>query len=157
MWNTIRFAILFSVTVTGYIINPRSSNVAGSKKHDVYIAGFFPFDDSVTESEIGRGVLPAVRLAVDHINDNPTVLRNYILHLWWNDTKVRFWFIYEFYASFVEKTEIYLSPILPLPPPPTLFLGCFFCRETPRQTTYLFIIFFLSVFVEQNFDFFFHF
>ncbi|KAK6639983.1 hypothetical protein RUM43_008260 [Polyplax serrata] len=82
-------AILSLIAVTaGYIINPRSSNVAGSKKHDVYIAGFFPFDEAVAESEIGRGVLPAVRLAVDHINDNPTVLRNYILHLWWNDTKI---------------------------------------------------------------------
>lgn len=114
-------AILSLIAVTaGYIINPRSSNVAGSKKHDVYIAGFFPFDEAVAESEIGRGVLPAVRLAVDHINDNPTVLRNYILHLWWNDTKVsspasatgswfsRFLPFLPFYFSLCDRDVFYL-------------------------------------------------
>ncbi|CAH0382876.1 unnamed protein product [Bemisia tabaci] len=58
-----------------------------AKRHDVYIAGFFPFARHVAESRLGRGVMPAVKLAVDHINDCPTVLRNYRLHMWWNDTE----------------------------------------------------------------------
>uniref|UniRef100_T1HBX7 Receptor ligand binding region domain-containing protein n=1 Tax=Rhodnius prolixus TaxID=13249 RepID=T1HBX7_RHOPR len=58
-----------------------------NKRHDLYIAGFFPYGRHVPESHIGRGVMPAVKLALDHINDNPTVLRNYRLHMWWNDTQ----------------------------------------------------------------------
>lgn len=60
-----------------------------NKRHDVYIAGFFPFGRHVPESSVGRGVMPAVKLAVDHINESPQVLRNYRLHMWWNDTEVR--------------------------------------------------------------------
>ncbi|XP_039287226.1 gamma-aminobutyric acid type B receptor subunit 2-like isoform X2 [Nilaparvata lugens] len=58
-----------------------------NKRHDVYIAGFFPFGRHVPESSTGRGVMPAVKLAVDHINESPAVLRNYRLHMWWNDTE----------------------------------------------------------------------
>jgi len=65
---------------------------APNKRHDVYIAGFFPFggrvSGSIPEGQVGRGVMPAVKLAVDHINENPTLLRNYRLHVWWNDTQV---------------------------------------------------------------------
>lgn len=63
-----------------------------NKRHDVYIAGFFPFGDrvpgSIPEGQVGRGVMPAVKLAVDHINESPNLLRNYRLHVWWNDTEV---------------------------------------------------------------------
>lgn len=65
---------------------------AANKRHDVYVAGFFPFGGrvpgSIPEGRVGRGVMPAVKLAVEHINENPTVLRNYRLHVWWNDTEV---------------------------------------------------------------------
>ncbi|KAK2583952.1 hypothetical protein KPH14_001211 [Odynerus spinipes] len=63
-------------------------NLGGVKKRDVYIAGFFPYGNHVPESHVGRGVMPSVKLAVDHINENPIVLRNYRLHMWWNDTEV---------------------------------------------------------------------
>ncbi|KAH0557664.1 hypothetical protein KQX54_009984 [Cotesia glomerata] len=62
-------------------------NLGGVKRRDVYIAGFFPYGRHVPESHIGRGVMPSVKLAVDHINDNPAILRNYRLHMWWNDTE----------------------------------------------------------------------
>ncbi|XP_024936247.1 gamma-aminobutyric acid type B receptor subunit 2 isoform X2 [Cephus cinctus] len=62
-------------------------NLGGVKKRDVYIAGFFPYGRHVPESHIGRGVMPAVKLAVDHINEDPAMLRNYRLHMWWNDTE----------------------------------------------------------------------
>nr|KAF7425461.1 hypothetical protein H0235_007899 [Vespula pensylvanica] len=63
-------------------------NLGGVKKRDVYIAGFFPYGSHVPECHVGRGVMPSVKLAVDHINEDPTVLRNYRLHMWWNDTEV---------------------------------------------------------------------
>lgn len=65
----------------------RPKNI-GTKKRDVYIAGFFPYGSHVPESHIGRGVMPSVKLAVDHINENRRVLKNYRLHMWWNDTEV---------------------------------------------------------------------
>lgn len=37
----------------------------------------------------GRGVMPSVKLALDHVNEHDSVLRNYRLHMWWNDTEVR--------------------------------------------------------------------
>lgn len=36
----------------------------------------------------GRGVMPSVKLALDHVNEHSTILRNYRLHMWWNDTEV---------------------------------------------------------------------
>ncbi|KAK5637996.1 hypothetical protein RI129_012291 [Pyrocoelia pectoralis] len=54
---------------------PQKPNV-DSRRHDVYIAGFFPF---------GKGVENA-NTALDHVNEHSTVLRNYRLHMWWNDT-----------------------------------------------------------------------
>lgn len=62
-------------------------NLGGVKRRDVYIAGFFPYGNHVPESHVGRGVMPSVKLAVDHINEDPVVLRNYRLHMWWNDTE----------------------------------------------------------------------
>ncbi|XP_055587222.1 gamma-aminobutyric acid type B receptor subunit 2 isoform X2 [Uranotaenia lowii] len=53
---------------------------------DVYIAGFFPYGEKVENGEIGRGVMPSVKLALDHVNEHSTILRNYRLHMWWNDT-----------------------------------------------------------------------
>lgn len=54
---------------------------------DVYIAGFFPYGEGVENSETGRGVMPSVKLALDHVNEHSTILRNYRLHMWWNDTE----------------------------------------------------------------------
>ncbi|XP_058796020.1 gamma-aminobutyric acid type B receptor subunit 2 isoform X2 [Phymastichus coffea] len=59
----------------------------GAKRHDVYIAGLFPYAHHVPESSVGRGVMPSVKLAIDHINENLSILRNYRLHMWWNDTQ----------------------------------------------------------------------
>lgn len=79
--------ILWAVAIA-YVSSQKPSSV--TKRHDVYIAGFFPFTPTdFPETRTGRGVMPAVKLAVEHINDSPTVLRNYRLHMWWNDTQVR--------------------------------------------------------------------
>ncbi|KAK7588174.1 hypothetical protein V9T40_005419 [Parthenolecanium corni] len=80
--------LLLTVTIwSAFVGCQKPSSV--STRHDVYIAGFFPYTPiEFPESRIGRGVMPAVKLAVEHINDSPQVLRNYRLHMWWNDTKV---------------------------------------------------------------------
>ncbi|CAG9861204.1 unnamed protein product [Phyllotreta striolata] len=57
-----------------------------NKKHDVYVAGFFPYGRGVENAGTGRGVMPSVKLALDHVNEHSSVLRNYRLHMWWNDT-----------------------------------------------------------------------
>ncbi|XP_019875177.2 gamma-aminobutyric acid type B receptor subunit 2 isoform X2 [Aethina tumida] len=57
-----------------------------NRRHDVYIAGFFPFGRGVENSDTGRGVMPSVKLALDHVNEHSAILRNYRLHMWWNDT-----------------------------------------------------------------------
>lgn len=70
--------------------------VASEAKHrphnnrtDIYFAAFFPMTpvDS-PEALIGHGVMPAVRLAIKHINQSPTILKGYKLHMYWNDTQV---------------------------------------------------------------------
>nr|XP_032524798.1 gamma-aminobutyric acid type B receptor subunit 2 isoform X1 [Danaus plexippus plexippus]XP_032524799.1 gamma-aminobutyric acid type B receptor subunit 2 isoform X2 [Danaus plexippus plexippus] len=59
-----------------------------NRRTDVYIAGFFPFGKGVENSNtVGRGVMPSVKLALDHVNEHESVLRNYRLHMWWNDTE----------------------------------------------------------------------
>lgn len=32
--------------------------------------------------------MPSVKLALDHVNEHSSILRNYRLHMWWNDTEV---------------------------------------------------------------------
>ncbi|ODM95362.1 Gamma-aminobutyric acid type B receptor subunit 1 [Orchesella cincta] len=59
-------------------------------KDSIHIAGFFPTSslrNVSSEGAIGRGVLPAVKLAIYHINNNNTTLPDYKLHISWNDTK----------------------------------------------------------------------
>ncbi|XP_022907049.1 gamma-aminobutyric acid type B receptor subunit 2 [Onthophagus taurus] len=58
-----------------------------NRRHDVYIAGFFPYGKESEHADTGRGVMPSVKLALDHVNEASSVLRNYRLHMWWNDTK----------------------------------------------------------------------
>lgn len=60
------------------------------KKVKINVAGFFPLkNSSISESKIGRGVMPAVRLALKHINSNANVLPNYKLDIVEADTEVR--------------------------------------------------------------------
>ena len=63
--------------------------VAVGMKRDIYIAGLFPTSDEIPEGAIGRGVRPAVELALQHINNDSRILKDYTLKMTWNDTKVR--------------------------------------------------------------------
>ncbi|XP_014479443.1 PREDICTED: gamma-aminobutyric acid type B receptor subunit 2 isoform X2 [Dinoponera quadriceps] len=80
-------AACWLLIVVGQCAGQKPINLGGSRKRDVYIAGFFPYGNHVPEGHIGRGVMPAVKLAVEHINEHPTILRDYRLHMWWNDTE----------------------------------------------------------------------
>jgi Spy/CpxP family protein refolding chaperone len=53
---------------------------------DVYFAGFFPMRGN--EKKIGDGIMPAIDLAIRHINESPDILPDYKLHMIWNDTEV---------------------------------------------------------------------
>jgi len=85
---TLLIACCCWLSLIGQCTGQKPINLGGSKKRDVYIAGFFPYGNHVPEGHIGRGVMPAVKLAVEHINEHPTILRDYRLHMWWNDTEV---------------------------------------------------------------------
>ncbi|CAN7976533.1 unnamed protein product, partial [Ixodes persulcatus] len=55
---------------------------------ELLIAGFFPTTANLSEGAIGRGVVPAVNLALRHINSSPHFLPGYRLDIIWNDTQV---------------------------------------------------------------------
>jgi hypothetical protein len=63
--------------------------VVGDVSH-LHIAGFFPTSMNVSEGAVGRGVLPAVKLAMFHINNDKRILKDYKLHITWNNTQVRY-------------------------------------------------------------------
>ncbi len=54
---------------------------------DLYIMGLFPMEGSWAG---GLGIMPAVQIALEHINDRLDILPGYRLNLIWDNTKVRF-------------------------------------------------------------------
>ncbi|XP_066144261.1 gamma-aminobutyric acid type B receptor subunit 2 isoform X2 [Euwallacea fornicatus] len=77
--------VIFLIVFNFELCTLQKPNV-DARRHDVYIAGFFPFGKGVENSDTGRGVMPSVKLALDHVNEHSQILRNYRLHMWWNDT-----------------------------------------------------------------------
>ena len=59
-----------------------------TSKQEIVIAGLFPMSNSIKEGEIGRGVRPAVDLALKMINKDETLLPHHNLTLIANDTQV---------------------------------------------------------------------
>lgn len=53
-------------------------------KREINIIGFFP----TSEGNVGQGVIPAVDLALAMVNDNSTLLKDYELKMYFNDSKV---------------------------------------------------------------------
>ncbi|XP_055677192.1 gamma-aminobutyric acid type B receptor subunit 2 isoform X2 [Lutzomyia longipalpis] len=80
------FVVLLTAAVAR-VAGGQSQRPSSSHRLDVYIAGFFPYGDGVENAHTGRGVMPSVKLALDHVNEHSTILRNYRLHMWWNDTE----------------------------------------------------------------------
>ncbi|XP_048486875.1 gamma-aminobutyric acid type B receptor subunit 2 isoform X1 [Plutella xylostella] len=83
------FLLILLALVSAVRAVPQKPNLDAilNRRTDVYIAGFFPFGKGVENSNTGRGVMPSVKLALDHVNEHDAVLRNYRLHMWWNDTE----------------------------------------------------------------------
>uniref|UniRef100_A0A6B2EBK5 Gamma-aminobutyric acid type B receptor subunit 2 n=1 Tax=Phlebotomus kandelakii TaxID=1109342 RepID=A0A6B2EBK5_9DIPT len=87
--KNVHICLGFVVLLTAAVASVAAGQQRPSSSHrlDVYIAGFFPYGDGVENAHTGRGVMPSVKLALDHVNEHSTILRNYRLHMWWNDTE----------------------------------------------------------------------
>nr|XP_006812189.1 PREDICTED: gamma-aminobutyric acid type B receptor subunit 1-like [Saccoglossus kowalevskii] len=57
---------------------------AEASKVNLTIGALFPMGGGVWD---GSGILPGVELALQHINDNPSILPNYTLRMEWKDTQ----------------------------------------------------------------------
>lgn len=69
-----------------YLMNQNLS--FAQKKKEIVIAGLFPISEDIEAGAIGRGVRPAVKLALDMVNNDSRILKDYDLKMTWNDTGV---------------------------------------------------------------------
>ncbi|KAH9366447.1 hypothetical protein HPB48_007867 [Haemaphysalis longicornis] len=79
-----------SNSYAGFFLDQEEEHVsdATTEPEELLIAGFFPTTLNLSEGAIGRGVVPAVNLALRHINSSPHFLPGYRLDIIWNDTQV---------------------------------------------------------------------
>ena len=73
---------IFAATMFLYILVALCDAVLPKEQVVFYIAGLYSTDE-------GRGVLPAVKLAVQHVNTHLFHERGFKLEMCWEDTKVR--------------------------------------------------------------------
>ena len=71
-------------------MSPVSARKPSYSTRSIYVAGFFPLSKTIEEGGIGRGVIPAVQLAMEHINNNTNILRNHKLVMKIQETKVSY-------------------------------------------------------------------
>lgn len=69
-------------------------------KIPIYLGGFLSIDGGVWD---GSGLLPAIELALEHVNAMPNVLARYELKMVWNDSQVR-----HLKTKFVTNTLVYI-------------------------------------------------
>ena len=70
---------------------PPPSHQHGAGRHSVYevnVAGFLALSEHEIEAPLGQGVMPAIRLALDHIEHYPAFSHVFRLKLLHNDTQV---------------------------------------------------------------------
>ena len=60
-----------------------------TKDRPIHVTGLFPLSSQDESGKLGRGVLPAVELAMEHVKQSEDVLQGYELVTSFNDTKVR--------------------------------------------------------------------
>ena len=83
---------LLSLYITGYCTLGLAFSSLYNKYNPKYlhIAGLFPVTPRDSpEGQMGLGVIPAVELALEHVNSHSRILPGIRLNLEWNDTKVR--------------------------------------------------------------------
>ena len=78
----------YSRSVSSLSSSSSSSEKSGRDKPVVWVAGLFPLSDSLPAGAVGRGVLPAVHIALDDINNDRRTDRKYTLQIAENDTQV---------------------------------------------------------------------
>ena len=67
----------------------RSNRSSGYSPKYLQIAGLFPVTPRDSpEGQLGLGVIPAVELALNHVNSHPRILPGIKLNLTWSDTRV---------------------------------------------------------------------
>ncbi|XP_032820214.1 gamma-aminobutyric acid type B receptor subunit 2 isoform X2 [Petromyzon marinus] len=62
----------------------RSGGASGS---ELLVMGLMPLNESRAGGGIGRGIMPAVAMAVDHVNKDDTLLKRHHLNVTWYDTE----------------------------------------------------------------------
>ena len=81
-------AVHCGVLVTVFVLSLTTANNVSSKSSDdkipIYLGGFFAY----TGAWASTGVLPAVEMALEHINARPDILADYDLRMVWNDSGV---------------------------------------------------------------------
>lgn len=92
--------------------NPDGSNVVSEKPgvRDIHVVGLFPLSGEGEEKSLGKGVLPAVKLALEHVRQSKDVLNGYNLQTTLNDTMVRLT-IY-LVSIFILKQTIHFFPFI---------------------------------------------
>lgn len=91
--------VLLTVTMVvhaSYRIYPetvRPGDVAPGKVKDLWLLGLFPLQGNWPG---GKGHLPAIEMALDAVNRNPSILPGYRLRMTIDDTKVRYCFFIVF-------------------------------------------------------------
>ena len=75
-------------TINLVAVLPAGERSYRHNKHDVHFAGFFPTSHGYLETSIGQGVMPAVKLAIRHVNRSPHVLPHHRIRMHWNNTAV---------------------------------------------------------------------
>ena len=80
--------IIFYAHCHDNVNGPNQHNLDQSHdKKDIYIGGLFPIKSIGWDA---GGILPAVEMALDDINNRSDILQSYKLNLLWKDTQVLF-------------------------------------------------------------------
>ncbi len=80
------------LTAPGFVDSQLGNEVGTSEQEPVkyiHVTGLFPITNEFEPGRLGRGVLPAVELALHHVSENDQYLQGYELITTLNDTKVR--------------------------------------------------------------------
>ena len=71
-----------------YFLTTSSMKDVSSKK-DLYIGGFFGVNITEAGAWSSAALIPALEMALDHVNNDSSILADYQLNYEWRDSKVR--------------------------------------------------------------------
>ena len=84
MFNYVKLTLLCH-WLMGHLSFATSSTSNETKP--LFIGGFYGVNVS-SKGWSSEGVIPAVQMALDHVNSDPSILSGYTLHQHWRDSKV---------------------------------------------------------------------